>query len=211
LVMVWSAIQNVYNASLGLGSPNCFRSSSVMMFTLDPPTNRTSSTMFLPAWTYIITMWGSITTNTIIELGLVTVIIILSWASLATTCCLKSGAILKNWPKIKVYLFYNSCQVIFLIEIYLVVSIFLVNIVTPITNKNWPKCNHFICNYMWLLIICHYSWKFLRLFLVLVIFATTLQLVCNYFSVHPSMWTTFSLVFIQEEPFMSHYLQMWLI
>jgi hypothetical protein len=71
--------------------------------------------------------------------------------------------------------------------------------------KNWPKCNHYICDYMWLLVICDYIWTFLQLFLVLVIFTTTLQLICNYFGVHPSMWTTFSLVFIQEKQFVSHY------
>ncbi len=73
------------------------------------------------------------------------------------------------------------------------------------TSRNWPKCNHFICDYMQLLIICNYIWTFLELFLMLVIFATTLQLVCDYFRVYLSMWTTFSLVFIQEEEFMSHY------
>jgi hypothetical protein len=67
------------------------------------------------------------------------------------------------------------------------------------TNRNWPKCNHFICGYMQLLVICNYIWTFLQLFLVLVIFAITLQLVCDYFGVHPSMWKTFSLFFIQEE------------
>jgi hypothetical protein len=71
-------------------------------------------------------------------------------------------------------------------------------------SRNWPKCKHFICDYMWLLVICNYIWTFLQLFLVLVIFATTLQLVCDYFGVHLSMWTTFSLVFIQEKQFMSH-------
>jgi hypothetical protein len=65
------------------------------------------------------------------------------------------------------------------------------------TSRNWPKCNHFICDYMQLLVICNYIWTFLQLFLVLVIFGTTLQLVCDYFDVHPSMWTTFNLVFIQ--------------
>jgi hypothetical protein len=55
------------------------------------------------------------------------------------------------------------------------------------TNRNWPKCNHSIYD-MRLLVICNYIWTFLQLFLVLVIFATTLQLVCNYFGVHPSMW-----------------------
>jgi hypothetical protein len=72
------------------------------------------------------------------------------------------------------------------------------------TSRNWPKCNHSIYDYMWLLVICNYIWTFLQLFLVLVIFATTLQLVCNHFGVHPSMWTTFSLVFIQAEQFISH-------
>ncbi len=61
-------------------------------------------------------------------------------------------------------------------------------------SKNWPKCNHPVCDYMRLLVICNYIWTFLQLFLVFVIFASTLQLVCNYFGVHPSMWTTFSLV-----------------
>jgi hypothetical protein len=60
-----------------------------------------------------------------------------------------------------------------------------------ITIINWPKYNHSICDYM-------------RLFLVLVILATTLQLVCDYFNVHLYMWTTFNLVFIQEKQFMSH-------
>jgi hypothetical protein len=71
-------------------------------------------------------------------------------------------------------------------------------------NRNWPKCNHSLCDYMWLLVICNYIWTFLQLFLVLVIFAITMQLVCNYFGVHLSMWITFSLVFIQEKQFMSH-------
>jgi hypothetical protein len=53
--------------------------------------------------------------------------------------------------------------------------------------ENWPKCNHSIYDYMPLLVICNYIWTFLQLFLVLIIFATTLQLVCTYFSVHPSM------------------------
>jgi len=79
---------------------------------------------------------------------------------------------------------------------------------TYYTSRNWPKCKHFIYDYMWLLVICNYIWTFLQLFLVLVIFAITLQLVCNYFGVHPSMWTTFSLVFTQVEQFISHWLQM---
>jgi hypothetical protein len=57
----------------------------------------------------------------------------------------------------------------------------------PNISRNWPKCNHYIYDYMRLLVIYNYIWTFLQLFLVLVIFATTLQLVCNYFGVHPSM------------------------
>jgi hypothetical protein len=59
----------------------------------------------------------------------------------------------------------------------------------------------FICDYMQLLVFYNHIWTFLQLFLI---FVTTMQLVCNYFVVHPSMWTTFSLVFIQEKQFMSH-------
>jgi hypothetical protein len=77
-------------------------------------------------------------------------------------------------------------------------------IMTYIISKNWPKCNHFICHYMQLLVICEYILTFLQLFLVLVIFPTTLQLPCNYFGVHPFVWITFSLVFIQEKQFVSH-------
>ncbi len=62
------------------------------------------------------------------------------------------------------------------------------------TSRNWPKCSHSICDYMQLLVICNYIWTFLQLVLMLVIFAITLQLVCDYFGVHPSIWTTFSLV-----------------
>jgi hypothetical protein len=53
--------------------------------------------------------------------------------------------------------------------------------------RNWPKCNQSICDYMQLLVIYNYIQTFLQLFLVLVIFAITLQLVCDYFGVHPSM------------------------
>jgi hypothetical protein len=58
-------------------------------------------------------------------------------------------------------------------------------IMTYITSRNWPKCNHFICDYMQLLVICEYILTFLQLFLVLVIFLTTLQLAYDYFGVHP--------------------------
>jgi hypothetical protein len=40
-------IQSVYCVGLGLGSLNLFQNSFIMMFTLDPPSNRTSSTIFL--------------------------------------------------------------------------------------------------------------------------------------------------------------------
>jgi hypothetical protein len=41
-------------------------------------------------------------------------------------------------------------------------------------TSRWPKCNHFICDYMWLLIISDYFWTFLELFLVLIIFVIIL-------------------------------------
>ncbi len=55
------------------------------------------------------------------------------------------------------------------------------------TNRNWPKCNHYICDYKRLSVICNYIWTFCQLFLVLVIFVITPQLICNCFGVHPSI------------------------
>jgi hypothetical protein len=72
------------------------------------------------------------------------------------------------------------------------------------TSRNWPKCSHYICDYMQLLVICNNICTFLQPFLVLVIFATPLQLICDYFGGHPFIWTTFNLVFIHKEQFMSH-------
>ena len=46
--MVPLAIFRLKGAGDGFGSPNLQRSSSVMMLTPDPPSNRTSSTIFLP-------------------------------------------------------------------------------------------------------------------------------------------------------------------
>ncbi len=34
----------------------------------------------------------------------------------------------------------------------------------PCTSRNWPKCNHYICDYIWLLVICNYIWTCLQLF-----------------------------------------------
>jgi hypothetical protein len=59
------------------------------------------------------------------------------------------------------------------------------------TSRNWPKCNHSICDCIWLIMIYNYFHTLLWLwFLMLVIFMITLQLVCDYFDFHPSMWTT---------------------
>jgi hypothetical protein len=44
----------------------------------------------------------------------------------------------------------------------------------PTTSRNWPKCNHYIYNYMRLLVFCNYIWTFLQLFLMLVIFVILL-------------------------------------
>ncbi len=99
LVMVWSTIHSVFYVGLGLGNPNHFHSSFVMMFTLDASSNRTSSTIFLPTWTYIIAMWGSIATKVIIGLGLSAMTVFLPRVNLATTHCFKSRAISNVGPK----------------------------------------------------------------------------------------------------------------
>ena len=48
LAMVPLAIFRLKGAGDGFGSPSLWRSSSVMMLTPNPPSNRTSSTVFLP-------------------------------------------------------------------------------------------------------------------------------------------------------------------
>ncbi len=52
-------------------------------------------------------------------------------ASLATTYCLKSGAILKSWPKVRVYLLSNSCWVISSkiekLQVILITLVFLID------------------------------------------------------------------------------------
>jgi hypothetical protein len=86
-------------------------------------------------------------------------------------------------------------------------------ILVYVTNKIWPKCNHYTlhviinhCNYfktnLQLHVIinhCNYFKTNLQLFLVLVIFVITLQLICHYFNFHLSMWTTFNLIFIRKK------------
>jgi hypothetical protein len=74
-----------------------------------------------------------------------------------------------------------------MVQLQLTITIYILCTYARIANRNWPKCNHYICNYMQLLVIYSYIWTFLQLFLVLFIFATTLQLVCDYFDVHPYM------------------------
>ncbi len=91
LVMVWSAI---------------------MMFVMDPQSNKMSLTMFLPTWTYIITMCKSIATKVIIGLGPTMVIFFLPRVILATTYCFKFGTILKSWPNVRVCLLSNNCWLI---------------------------------------------------------------------------------------------------
>jgi len=49
------------------------------------------------------------------------------------------------------------------------------HIVATCTNRNGPKRNHYLCNYMRLFVICTYICTFLQLFLMLVIFPTTLH------------------------------------
>jgi hypothetical protein len=109
LVMVWFAIQNVYDVSLGLGKPNHSQNSFIMMFTLDILSNRRFSKMFLSTWTYITIMWGSIAIKATSRLGHVVTLFFLLRANLVTTYCFKSKMILKSWPKVRVCLFSNNC------------------------------------------------------------------------------------------------------
>ncbi len=115
--------------------------SVLSLFTLDPPWMYL--TMFLPTWTYITTMWGSIATKAIIRLHLIAVIFFHPKASLATTHCFKSRTILKNWPKINVCLLSNSCWVIsskinkkLVIPIAMIFPIYLVELVNLIALIN---------------------------------------------------------------------------
>jgi hypothetical protein len=66
-------------------------------------------TMFLPTWTCITAMCGSITTKAIIGLGHIVVLFFSLGASLVATYCFKSRVILKSWPKVRVYLLSNNC------------------------------------------------------------------------------------------------------
>jgi hypothetical protein len=62
-------IRSVYDVDLQLGNLNCLYSSSIMMLMLDPPSSRTFSMIFLLTWTFIITVWGSITTYMVTGFG----------------------------------------------------------------------------------------------------------------------------------------------
>jgi hypothetical protein len=54
----------------------------------------------------------------------------------------------------------------------------------PNTNRNQPKCNHSIYDYMQLIVVCDYIWEYLQLqdqlSTNLVIFTTTMQLLENF-------------------------------
>ncbi len=133
LVIIWSIIKSVYNIGLRLGSRNSFRNSFVMMFTLDPPSNRTSATIFLPTWTWITSMWGLITTKVIIGLGLRVVTILLPRENLVVTYCLKSKVILKSWPKVRIILLSNNCYLISSkIKEFFIGLVFLIKLVMPV-------------------------------------------------------------------------------
>ncbi len=44
------------------------------------------------------------------------------------------------------------------------ILMYRMHIMCTCTSRNWPKCNHFICDYMQLLVISNYIWTFLQLF-----------------------------------------------
>jgi hypothetical protein len=79
-----------------------------------------------------------------------------------------------------------------------------------IIRRNWPKCNHFICNYMQLLIIfnymqllviCDYMWLHLDIFANISCVGHIFDYIATNFAI--------IMVFIQKEQFMSYWLQMW--
>ncbi len=112
LAMVWYAIWRVYGDGLGLGNPNCFQNSLIMMFMVDPQSNKTSLAMFLLTWTCIKAMCKSIATKVIIGLGPTIVIFFLPRVILIATYSFKFGTNLKNWPNMKVCLLSNNCWLI---------------------------------------------------------------------------------------------------
>jgi hypothetical protein len=74
----------------------------------------------------------------------------------------------------------------------------------PSLEENWVfVTNQFVTtsDYLSSMTIIGY---FCIYFLHLVVLATILQLTCNYFFFHSSIWTTFNIVFIQLDPSMYH-------
>ncbi len=103
-------VRNPMNSvSLGLWNFNHFYNSFVMMFTPNPPSNRSSLTRLLPTSACIITMWRLIAIEAITRVGLSTVTLLFLGLNLVATYCIKFEAILKSWPKVNVCLLSNNC------------------------------------------------------------------------------------------------------
>ncbi len=68
-VVVWFAIPRLYGAGLGFGSPNLNLNCFVIILIPKPPSNNTSSIVFFPIYTWIITIWLFIPTTTIPTFG----------------------------------------------------------------------------------------------------------------------------------------------
>jgi hypothetical protein len=62
-VVVWYAILKFYGTSLGFGSPNPNFNCYVIISTLWPPSNNTSSIVLFLMYTWITTIWLSIVTT----------------------------------------------------------------------------------------------------------------------------------------------------
>jgi hypothetical protein len=63
------AILKLYGVNLNFSNPNFNLNCYVMMLTPGPPSNKTSSTIFSPIYTWIIATWLSIAIATITTFG----------------------------------------------------------------------------------------------------------------------------------------------
>jgi hypothetical protein len=84
----------------------------MIMLTLVPPSNRTSSTMFFPTYTIITTMWRSTTTSPTSKGGPWRWVGWLLGYTFKTAYYFKSKPKCMSWPRVKVCLLLSNCWLI---------------------------------------------------------------------------------------------------
>ncbi len=114
-----------FGVCFDLGNPNFVLRFFIIMFTLALPSIKTSSTMFFPTCTWIITIWLSISIVVMSSSDCVSTIVV----TLGSNICLVSvfgffgfnfyhiyllriGVIFNNWPNLKVYVVSSICVLI---------------------------------------------------------------------------------------------------